>query len=179
MMNADKGLGILFLVVFPFYGVGIELLESKSSPKLGFILVMLNSIVVFIIGLVINKLVNTFISKVYLISRIIEAILLALSCCLLYTNDNVDRVYYQVAMVALAVGSVPLFDELKRNGRIPVWLGKFGVLAYIMLGVGIGVGVFVSEEMELYLMILGMMFEITFAIWLLVHGFQAHGNKND
>mmetsp|Transcript_27144 Transcript_27144/g.33537 ORF Transcript_27144/g.33537 Transcript_27144/m.33537 type:complete len:189 (+) Transcript_27144:108-674(+) len=180
--NRDRIIGILFLSAFPLYGIGSSLLESaSSSTELGLVLVLSNSTVVFLIGRMLQEIVtplNKVVADAYFYARLSEALILAFSAILVYNHDDdndVNAWYYRVAMIGLGVGSLPLLTVLTRAEQIPKWLGSLGTVGYSCVIGGIIAGSKGGADQELYMMIPGALFEVTFAIWLIVRGFNFDG----
>ena len=171
----DRGLGLLFLAAFPLYGVGSALLVTKSAG-LGLTLVLANSLVVLAIGRILHAIVLPYarvVAHLYLAARILEALLLGVSAGLVYQAGIADSgaPYYRIAMITLGIASLPLLGLLMRVGRMPAWLGWFGIVAYSVFVLGIVADGFGAVGFGLFLVIPGALFEVTFAVWLIVRGF--------
>ena len=74
-------------------------------------------------------------------------------------------------MIILGIASLPLLWLLVRVGRMPAWLGWFGIAGYTVFVFGIVADGFGAVGFGLLLMIPGAVFEVTFAVWLIVRGF--------
>ena len=171
-------IGLLFISAFPLYGGGSALLESESSG-LGLALVLANSVVVLVIGKMIQSITishDKFASDGYFYARLLEAVLLAISGYLVYSTGNAEEGvnFYRIAMIGLGIGSIPLLIALMRGKLISTWLGRFGLLGYSFLMIGILADVIGEADIGLMLMIPGALFELTFAIWLISIGFDSH-----
>ena len=171
----NRILGLLFLAAFPLYGVGSSLLVTESAT-LGLALVLTNSLVVLAIGRFLQRIATPHGSAVansYLIARLVEAVLLGVSGYLVYKAGMVDSgaIYYRIAMIGLGIGSLPLLAVLTRVEQMPSWLGRFGVVGYLALICGIAADGFGAVDFGLFLMIPGALFEVTFALWLIMVGF--------
>ncbi|TAG12384.1 MAG: DUF4386 domain-containing protein [Sphingobacteriia bacterium] len=101
MRSTEKIIGGLFLLAFPFYGIGFgllseQILQMKTTNPVnihlsatGFILMILNSVCVIGIGLLLYTMLSNFnklIAKTYLILRILEALFLGFGSIYLYTT---------------------------------------------------------------------------------------------
>lgn len=82
---------------------------------------------------------------------------------------------YSIAMIGLAVGSMPLCYLLYRTRLVPRWISVFGLIGYpVLLGMmvidlfGAGPG-----PMLYALYIPGAIFELAIAVWLIVYGFNS------
>ena len=171
----DRALGLLFLAAFPLYGVGSALLVTESA-SLGLTLVLTNSLVVLAIGRILHAIALPYargVAHLYLAGRILEALLLGVSGVLVYQAGIADSgaLYYRIAMITLGIASLPLLGLLVRVGRMPVWLGWFGIAGYSVFVFGIVADGFGPVGFGLLLMIPGALFEVTFAVWLIVQGF--------
>ena len=171
----NRSLGLLFLAAFPLYGVGSSLLVTESAT-LGLVLVLTNSLVVLAIGRMLQSIAVPYgrvVANSYLVARLVEALLLGVSGYLVYAAGMADSgaLYYRTAMIGLGIGSLPLLTVLTRVKQIPVWLGRFGIAGYLALICGIVADIFGAVDFGLFLMLPGALFEVTFALWLIRHGF--------
>ncbi len=176
MRHRNQFIGILFLSAFPLYGIGSNILASESTGGLGLALVFANSLVVLIIGRLLQTITlphSKLVASIYLSARIQEAIFLAIYGSLVYNGaDAESAVYdlYRIAMVGLGMGSLPLLTTLTNAQVIPAWLGRFGLVGYMSVICGIladGIG---AVDLGLGLMMPGALFEVTFAFWFIVRG---------
>jgi len=90
----------------------------------------------------------------------------ALVALLIAGND----LSYQVAMLALGVGSIPFCLLLFTRRLIPAWMALIGVVGYVALVASVIVALFGYEDLSLYLYGPGALFEIVFPLWLIVKG---------
>ncbi|MEE3329186.1 MAG: DUF4386 family protein [Myxococcota bacterium] len=165
------------MAAFPLYGVGSGLLVTESA-SLGLILVLANSLVVLAIGRILHAIAlpyARFVANFYLAARLLEALLLGISGWLVYQDGIADSgaLYYRIAMIGLGIASLPLLGLLMRVGRMPAWLGWFGIVGYTVFICGIVADGFGAVEFGLLLVIPGALFEVTFAVWLIVRGFAS------
>ena len=177
----DRSLGLLFLAAFPLYGVGSGLLMTESA-SLGLVLVLANSLVVLAIGRILQTITLPYgraAANFYLAARVLEALLLGISGYLAYEEGVADSgaLYYRIAMIGLGIASLPLLAVLTRVGRMPAWLGRVGIVGYIIFIGGIFADSFGAVGLGLFLMIPGALFEVTLAVWLIVRGF-ADGDRS-
>ena len=178
----NRSLGLLFLAAFPLYGVGSSLLVTESST-LGLALVLTNSLVVVAIGRILQSIAAPYgraVSNSYLVARLVEAVLLGVSGYLVYKAGMADSgaLYYRIAMIGLGIGSLPLLAVLTRVEQMPSWLGRFGIVGYLALICGIVADSLGAVDLGLFLMIPGALFEVTFAVWLIIYGL-GHGTPHE
>ncbi len=167
-------IGIFFLLAFLAYGLGSQLFESTNTPEkyLGASLIIANSVMVLFIGILLRKtlkLYNPTVGNIYLFTRIFEA--LALSTILLNGSTSNDFGYV-LAMLVLGIGSIPMCLTLLKHKIAPSWLAIWGVIGYAVFAFGFLLELF-GKEWSLYLLGLGGLWEVTFAVWLILRG-----NKN-
>ena len=78
---------------------------------------------------------------------------------------------YQVAMIGLGVGSIPLWLLAYRTRLVPRTLAALGILGYGGFAIGAGLEM-VGIQVGLLLSIPGGLFEVAVAIWLIARGFS-------
>jgi hypothetical protein len=78
---------------------------------------------------------------------------------------------YQIAEMSLGLGGVLLCSLLFRTRMIPRFLAGWGVIGYTLFLVG-AIAEILGIHIGLMLSIPGGLFEIVFAFWLLLKGFQ-------
>lgn len=167
-------IGIFFLLAFLAYGFGRPLFESINDHEkyLGALLIIANSVMVLFIGILLRKtlkLYNPTVGNIYLFTRIFEA--LALST--IFFKDYIPNdLGYCLAMLVLGIGSIPMCLTLFKHKISPPWLAIWGALGYAVFAFGFLMELF-GKEWSSYLLAPGGLWEVTFAIWLIVHG-----NKN-
>ncbi len=171
----DRSLGLLFLAAFPLYGVGSGLLVTESA-SLGLSLVLANSLVVLVIGRILQTIASPYggaAANLYLVARLLEAVFLGVSAAVVYRAGVAapGAPYYRIAMIGLGIASLPLLSVLTRAGRLPTWLGRLGIAGYLALICGIVADGFGAADFGLLLMVPGALFEVTFPVWLIVRGF--------
>ncbi|MFI6226038.1 DUF4386 domain-containing protein [Micromonospora echinospora] len=162
--------GAFFLLAFVFYGIG----SALAGQFAGTALVVLNSVMVAAIAVLVFRALrrpHPGSAWTYLVARCAEAFLLTAGIVLLdRVGAGAADIAYQVAMVSLALGSLPFCLALARRGWVPGWLAIWGFGGYVLLATGaaaelMGVGV------GLALAIPGGLFEMVFGFLLLVRGF--------
>jgi len=164
-------IGAFFLLAFLAYGIGRQLFESTDNPEKysGALLIVSNSVMVLFIGILLKKtlkLYNPTVGNIYLFTRIFEA--LALSTILLKgsTSDNLE---YFLAMLVLGIGSIPMCLALLKHKITPSWLAIWGATGYAVFAFGFLMELF-GKEWSMYFLVPGGLWEVTFAIWLIVCG---------
>ena len=168
----DRIIGLLFLGAFLSYGIGRNLFESQNNSEqlTGSFLIIINSIFVIYIGIFLRKTIKSYnflVANTYLFTRIIEAI--ALSSILMNLIPTVNISYdlgYHIAMFSLGVGSIPMCYVLYKNNIIVNWLAIWGIIGYSLLSLGFLMELF-GNEWSMYLLIIGGLWEIIFAVRLI------------
>ncbi len=164
-------IGAFFLLAFLAYGLGSQLFGSTNNPEkhLGALLIIANSVMVLFIGILLRKtlkLYNPTVGNIYLFTRIFEA--LALSAVLLKGFVSNDLVYF-LAMLVLGIGSIPMCLTLLKHKIAPSWLAIWGVIGYAIFAFGFLMELF-GKAWSMYFLAIGGLWEVTFAIWLIVRG---------
>ncbi|HMP29042.1 MAG TPA: DUF4386 domain-containing protein, partial [Saprospiraceae bacterium] len=176
-----SSIGVLFLAAFPAFGVGQYLLESTitSERHIGSLLIVVNSLIVFAIGLLLYKTLAQhykIVGIVYLITRSIESMLLSLM--LLTMPIDVDifskPTLYHLAMLILGVGSLPMCLLIWKRDLVPPWLGMWGLLGYGIFAIGFLFELF-GKPWSMYFLWLGGLWELFFGVWLIA----TIGNENN
>ena len=85
---------------------------------------------------------------------------------------------FQIAMIALGLGSLPFCYLLYKSKLIPRWLSILGFIGYAALLTG-GLLVIFGSDLALVLYIPGGLFELIFPIWLFVKGFNPSAVASD
>ena len=164
-------IGVFFLLAFLAYGIGRQLFESTDNPEkyLGALLIVSNSVMVLFIGILLRRTLkryNPTVGNIYLFTRIFEA--LALSTIFLNGNVSDDPGYFS-AMLVLGIGSIPMCLALLKHKITPSWLTIWGVIGYVVFAFGFLMELF-GKGWSMYLLAPGGLWEVTFAIWLIVRG---------
>jgi hypothetical protein len=163
--------GALFLAAFFCYGVGTALADRPGGPAL----MLLNSVVVATIGVLVFRVFrrpHPGTSVTYLITRALEAVLLAVGVVLLISMGSADgnSLAYHVAMLILGVGSVPLCLALLRDQFVPHWLAIWGMVGYAVLAGGALLEL-LGLPLGILLAIPGGLFEVALGLILMARGF--------
>lgn len=172
-----RAIGSFFLLAFIAYGFGRHFFESEIAFKkhLGAVLIITNSIMVLFIGIFLRKTLQRYsvlVGNTYLFTRIFEATALASIVLNLIPSISVSYTYgYLIAMFVLGVGSVPMCLALFKQRLLPPWLAIWGMIGYAVFAFGFAMEFF-GKKWSMYLLTLGGLWEITFAIWLIVKGGQ-------
>lgn len=169
--STGRVVGALFLAAMGCYGAGSALIDST----LGRVLVVLNSVVVLTIGVLVFGMLrrrHPAVAGGYLVARTVEAVLLVVGLVLLVAtaSSEANDVLYQLAMIALGLGSVPLWRVLLQDRWVPRWLAGWGVVGYAALALGALLELF-GIPAGLVLAIPGGLFEVVLAMLLVVRGF--------
>src|SRR3954451_22369237 len=182
--------GVLFLAGYLAYGVGsliaqgvVDSADRSGSTALfatGATLMLLNSAFVIAIGVLmfpILRVHNKDIAAGYLGTRIFEGVVLAIgvvSLIVLTGSDaiHVNGVFYNVAEAGLGIGSLFFCALLFRTGLVPRVLAVWGFVGYACFAGGNLLELFGVKGAGVVGAIPGGLFELTFAIWLIVRGFS-------
>ena len=183
--------GVLFLAGYLTYGVGnliatgiVDSDDRSNSTRLfvtGIALMLLNSACVIGIGVLMFPILrahNKTIAAGYLGTRIFEGVVLAIgvvSLLVLTGPDaiNADAAFYNVAEAGLGIGSLFFCALLFRTALVPRWLAGWGFVGYACFAAGNLLELFGVAGAALAAAIPGGLFELTFAIWLIVRGFAS------
>lgn len=192
-------IGLLFLMAMGVYMIGSELvvnsmdnqtgmLNSLSALRVGIFLECLNTGAVVGLGALFFRRISSvspWIAVAYSSSRIIEGVLLLLSSISIALLTRVENpqafstiafafrdLNFQMAMIALGMGSIPLCYVLFREKLIPRILSLVGIIGYIALAFSGFLGLFGIHSISMALFIPGSIFEIGLPIYLLLKGFR-------
>ncbi|CDZ75630.1 putative membrane protein [Peptoniphilus sp. ING2-D1G] len=183
--------GIAFLVATLSYSIGSFIVESELTKgdfiqnpsnliSQGLILEFVNSIAVIIIGICIHLRFKKQFQKMtfyYLISRILEGVLLALGGILSIKAYNgsieIHQMFFNLSMLILGIYSVFFFNHLRRKNIGPSWLMTLGTVGYLSLAIYSIVNVVGKSQIAPMLLFgPGAIFEIAFPLWLIFKGFK-------
>lgn len=164
-----------------------EIAGSLTQLRVGVLLIVANSIAVIAIGALMYRLAVTTSPSIrfaYLAGRIFEGVFLAVGAIFVMLlipaaeagDANLARVLtegndmaYQIGMIGLCAGSVPLFWSLANAGAMPRWLGLWGAVGYAIFGTGAALEIY-DVAVGTFLTVPGGIFEVTFAIYLIWKG---------
>ena len=173
-----RTIGSFFLLAFLAYGFGRYLFESTNNTEkyLGALLIIANLVIVLFIGILFRRTLNRYnslVGNIYLYTRVFEALALASLVLTLFLKGNIsDDLGYFLAMLVLGLGSIPMCLTLHKHKIAPSWLAIWGVVGYAIFSFGFLMELF-GKEWSMYLLGLGGLWEITFAIWLIIYGGQS------
>jgi hypothetical protein len=173
-----RTIGSFFLLAFLAYGFGRYLFESTDNTEkyLGALLIITNSVMVLFIGILFRKTLNQYnslVGNVYLYTRVFEALALASLVLTLFLKGNIsDDLGYFLAMLVLGLGSIPMCLTLHKHKITPSWLAIWGLVGYAIFSFGFLMELF-GKEWSMNLIGLAGLWEITFAIWLIIYGGQS------
>ena len=178
-----RTIGSFFLLAFLAYGFGRHFFESQiaSEKYLGSFLIIINSIIVLFIGILFRRTLkqyNVQVANIYLFTRIFESIALASIVLSLIPTVNIsaDNGYF-LAMLVLGLGSIPMCWTLYKKNITPSWLAIWGVIGYAIFAIGFLMEFF-GRQWSMFLLTLGAIWEITFAIWLIIKGAKNEKTMN-
>ena len=164
-----------------------EIAGSLTQLRVGVLLIVANSIAVIAIGALMYRLAATTkpsIRLAYLGARLFEGVFLAVGAIFVMLlipaaeagDADLARVLtegndmaYQIGMIGLCAGSIPLFWALARARAMPRWLGLWGAAGYAIFGTGAALEIF-DVAAGTILTVPGGIFEVTFAIYLIWKG---------
>lgn len=164
-----------------------EITASLTQLRIGVLLIVANSIAVIAIGALMFRLAATTHASIrfaYLAGRVFEGVFLAVGAIFVMllipaaeagdadlarvlTEGN--NVAYQMGMIGLCAGSIPLFLALARGKAMASWLGYWGAAGYAIFGTGAALEIF-DIPAGVILTVPGGIFEVTFAIYLIWKG---------
>jgi len=195
------GGGTALLATIPEGAGHLSSIAADSGPlRAGAILMLLNSFVVAAIGVLLLGVARPHgegIAFGYLGARLVESVVLAVGVVFLLLQVPLGRELqesgaaggaqlqalstlaiqgnasaYQVAMVALGIGSVPFWYLFYRARLVPRLLAAWGIVGYAVFVAG-SVAELRGLEVGLLLSLPAGLFEVAVGIWLIVKGFSA------
>ena len=183
MINARRiarGVGTLFLAAFLLYGIGSSIATTASPGALlttGAVMMLLNSVAVVAIGALMLPVLRPHAPSTavgYLATRIFEGSFLAIGAiALLVGAADTNFLAYNIAMAGLGIGSLFFCVALYRSRLVPRILAVWGFVGYAAFATGCFLELAGVAGAGLVSTIPGGLFEILFAIWLIVRGFGA------
>ena len=177
-----------------------NLAANTVQLRIGAILMLVNSLVVAAIGALMLRVARPHgetIAFGYLGARLVEAVVLAVGVVLLLLQIPLAReaaeagvagaaslqvlgslsiqgndAAYQIAMIALGLGSLPFWYLFYRSGLVPRALAAWGIAGYAIFATGAVLEI-LGLEVGLILSIPAGLFEASIGIWLIVRGFSS------
>ena len=164
-----------------------EIAASTTQLRVGVLLIVVNSIAVIAIGALMYRLAATTSPSIrfaYLGGRLFEGVFLAVGAIFVMLlipaaeagDADLARVLtegndvaYQMGMIGLCAGSIPLLWALAKGSAMPLWLGIWGVAGYATFGTGAALEIF-DVPAGVILTVPGGIWEVTFAIYLIWKG---------
>jgi hypothetical protein len=168
-------IGSFFLLAFLAYGFGRYYFESESvnTRYLGALLIVVNSVMVFFIGVLFRRTLSHYdavVGNIYLFTRVFEAVALSSLVLKLFFDLNIDDdLGYFLAMVVLGLGSIPMCLTLYKYAIAPKWLALWGIIGYTIFAIGF-IMALLGNDLSTYLALPAGLWEITFAFWLIIRG---------
>ena len=178
-----RTVGIFFLLAFLAYGFGRYLFDSTNETEkyLGALFIIANSVIVLFIGILFRKTLyqyNPLVGGIYLYTRVFEALALASLVLTLFLEANIpDDLGYFIAMLILGLGSIPMCLTLYKHKIVPAWLAIWGAVGYAIFSFGFLMELF-GKNWSMYLLGPGGLWEITFALWLIIYGRESIKTTN-
>ncbi|MBA2631946.1 MAG: DUF4386 domain-containing protein [Chloroflexi bacterium] len=177
-----------------------SLASNATQLRIGAILMLINSLVVAAIGVLMLRVArphSEVIAFGYLGARLVEAVVLAVGVVFLLLqiplaheavgagaaaasslqilsnlsiqgNDSA----YQVAMIAVGLGSVPFWYLFYRSRLVPRVLAAWGIAGYAIFASGAVLEI-LGSEVGLILSVPAGLFEMAIGIWLIARGFSS------
>jgi hypothetical protein len=185
-----RWVGVLMLSAFLLYGIGSMLATSAAAPvatdgggslllTTGAVMMLLNSAAVIAIGVLMLPILRPrapIIAVGYLATRIFEGVVLAIGVVSLLTLSAGavagNFLAYNVAMAGLGIGSLFFCVALFRSRLVPRFLAAWGFVGYASFALGCVLELLGFAGAGLVSTIPGGLFELFFAVWLIVKGFN-------
>lgn len=184
---AARRVGVLMLIVFPLYGIGSTIATTAAAAPpadgtalllVGAVMMLLNSAAVIAIGVLMLPILRSrspIVAVTYLATRVLEGVVLAAGVVSLLSRSSSaiagNFLAYNIAMTGLGVGSLFFCVALFRSRLVPRFLAAWGFVGYASFAAGCVLELLGFTGAGLIPTIPGGLFEVFFAIWLLVKGF--------
>lgn len=177
----------LMLAAFILYWVG-SMFIIKGMINLGITMVLLNSAGVIIIGYLFQQIMrikSPITANIYLITRILEWILLAASGLIFvlfptFIDGEIwSEIFYRMWMVILGLWSLGLCLWLIINKYIYTFLAYLGLIGYICLVLAMMVWFLWAPLWEAVFLIPATLFELIFGLILIIKGLNSHEKINE
>jgi hypothetical protein len=170
--------GLCILAAFLLFGGGQALLGSNLHI-LGLLMCLSNSVAVITIGFLMRPVIATTApgsGHIYFVTRMTEGVLLGISAIGVQGSvlgwQLTSDAFYQIGMIALGLGSLPMCHWLIRSKFVPAMLGALGFAGYLCLVAAIIVSAFGSETVSMALLFPGAVFEVIFGLILVLRRSQ-------
>lgn len=200
-VSYGTGFGVVSSAVGPADFVS-DIAAHPTLLVLGAFLMLLNSVVDVGKGVLFFPIVEPHgrrTALAYLATMIVEVVLLTIGVlCLLMIVPigklgldtgaaqtlgsflvQANAMAYQLAMMTMAIGNIPLWSLSYRVRLIPRWLSAWGVIGYVIFGTGAIAEVF-GIPISLMASVPGGLFEVALGLWLIIKGFEpaAYGDAS-
>jgi hypothetical protein len=166
-------IGLCILAAFPLFGIGQALLDGELH-RLGLLMCFSNSAAVILIGFLMRPMIATTAPRsgdIYFISRLAEGTLLGASVTAVQSGfmglTISGDTFYQLGMIALGLGSLPMCLWLIRSKFVPTWLGALGFVGYLFLIAAMISSAYGFETTSMTLLLPGAVFEVIFGVLLI------------
>jgi Domain of unknown function (DUF4386) len=216
--SVGRTVGALLLLAFLVYGGGSALVASGSGTtdvlsevaknevqvSAGALLMLVNSAFVASIGVLMFPVLkphHKFAAHAYLVTRVVEAVMLAVGTLSLLLLIPLGHEYvamgtgkpsvlpslarvaqegsqyaYWMAMIALGLGSLPFCLVLLRANLVPTFMAVWGMVGYAIFTAG-GILEILGYGTGLALSVPGGLFELALGVLLIARGFPARGRS--
>lgn len=185
MKNKKSSLiGGLFLLAFILYGGGSALVLS-GLKIFGVSLILTNSVVVIIIGVLVRSILekdSPLSANVYFFTRLIEALLLgsgAIALTLGSDGAELNTTLYRLAMIILGLGSIVFCRWLIRKRAIYIALAWLGFIGYPLMALAMITEFSGGENLAVILLIPAAVFELTLGVLLILVGLRSPLNTSE
>ncbi len=175
-----RTVGTLMLAAFLLYGIGSSIATTAAPGALlttGAVMMLLNSVAVIAIGALMLPVLRPRTPAVaigYLATRVFEGAFLAVGAvALLMSSVGTNFLAYNIAMAGLGVGSLFFCVALHRSRLVPRFLAVWGFVGYAAFAAGCILELSGVAGAGLVSTIPGGLFELFFAVWLIVRGFTS------
>jgi hypothetical protein len=171
-----SGVFLEFIDAIAIVGVGVViypiLKKHNEAIATGYVATrIIECVVLFISGLSLLLLVP--LSQAYLQAGSPDSSTFQTLADLLVTHSGLA---FQLAMLALSLGSIPFCYLLFQSNLIPRWMSLLGLIGYAALAVGMILGIFgiadTTQGFGLIAMAPGGIFELVLPFWLFAKGFN-------
>jgi hypothetical protein len=166
-------IGLCILAAFPLFGIGQALLDGELH-RLGLLMCFSNSAAVILIGFLMRPMIATTAPRsgdIYFISRLAEGTLLGASVTAVQSGfmglTISGDTFYQLGMIALGLGSLPMCLWLIGSKTVPTMLATLGFVGYLSLIIAMIASAYGFEATSMTLLVPGATFEVIFGVMLI------------